>query len=44
MAFADGTALAVTRVRVTFAAGAPTGHVMETEFDRAASTARPTPP
>ena len=34
---------AVTRVRVTFAAGAPTGHVMENELDRAASPARPAP-
>jgi len=40
----------VTRVRVstvrvsTIAAGAPTRHVMENEFDRTSSTARPTPP
>jgi hypothetical protein len=35
----------VSTVRVsTIAAGAPTRHVMENEFDRTSSTARPTPP
>ena len=47
LTIAAGTA---TRVRVstvrvsTIAAGAPTRHVMENEFDRTSSTARPTPP